>query len=409
MRNRLRSIWAPQRQGADDPPRSTTGQPGTVVVAWLVLPAVGAMTLFTLAGSSGGERWANLGVAAMVAAGGFAIGTALGFLFGIPRTLTAGGRAQHAAAGADESADDGRPRYQPNTNLEDISDWLTKILVGAGLVELTRLVRAVGRLADSVALALGGTAGARGAEWAFALGLLVAFPVSGFLAGYLHTRLRLQAIFARADDVNVTEIKADVIREVDEQKKADAEAQALVSRQLNPDDLPHPSERELDAAVIAASDGARKQIFTLARGQRRANWRHDKAKMALTIPVFHALIAADPDERYFRNHGELGFAQHDLAQPDYEAAASSLDKAIEIRDRLGIAGFQRYDWVRAMCRMQAPAGDPHSAQSQILADLRRAATDPEVAILMRQEATIRAWCERNGLDLDQVVPPPQPV
>ena len=69
--------------------------------------------------------WSTLAVAALVAGGAFLAGGLLGFLFGIPRSL----------AVQEGVADQGG--YQPNTNLEQISDWLTKILVGVGLVQFT--------------------------------------------------------------------------------------------------------------------------------------------------------------------------------------------------------------------------------------------------------------------------------
>src|SRR6266508_6277591 len=71
--------------------------------------------------------WDILAVAALVAGGAFVAGGLLGFLFGIPRSLAGPeGSVDGAAAGG---------AYRPNTNLEQISDWLTKILVGVGLVQ----------------------------------------------------------------------------------------------------------------------------------------------------------------------------------------------------------------------------------------------------------------------------------
>jgi len=57
-------------------------------------------------------------------------GGLLGFIFGVPKTLAA---SRQTAGGAPANAS------QTNTNLEQISDWLTQILVGAGLTSLTSL------------------------------------------------------------------------------------------------------------------------------------------------------------------------------------------------------------------------------------------------------------------------------
>jgi hypothetical protein len=74
--------------------------------------------------------------------------------------------------------------FEVNTNLEQISDWLTKILVGVGLVELGQIAAKGAELVAFVAPSLDGNKSA-------ALGLLIFFSVAGFLLGYLATRLRL--------------------------------------------------------------------------------------------------------------------------------------------------------------------------------------------------------------------------
>jgi len=124
--------------------------------------------------------------AALVLAGASLFsGVLVGFLFGIPKTLQRKADESSSVSGAD---------YLPNTNLEEISDWLTKMLVGVGLVELGQIPKAI----DSVA-----------AYWErcfgpacprpFAAGLIVYFSVIGFLLGYLWTRLALVGDFIEKD------------------------------------------------------------------------------------------------------------------------------------------------------------------------------------------------------------------
>jgi hypothetical protein len=96
--------------------------------------------------------WAMLAVAALVAGGAFLAGGLLGFLFGIPRSLA-------GPEGADGKTELGA--YRPNTNLEQISDWLTKILVGVGFVQFTTLARHAGELVNFLGPALGGTRSGR--------------------------------------------------------------------------------------------------------------------------------------------------------------------------------------------------------------------------------------------------------
>src|SRR5688500_18795600 len=57
----------------------------------------------------------------------FTLGGLVGFLFGIPKTVA-----------PSEDGQNGIHRsWHPNTSLEQISDWLTKILLGIGLTQLT--------------------------------------------------------------------------------------------------------------------------------------------------------------------------------------------------------------------------------------------------------------------------------
>src|ERR1700753_3227754 len=59
-------------------------------------------------------------------------GVAIGFLFGIPKIQ------QGLKTG---NSDKDEPNYQlhVNSNLTEISDWLTKIIVGLGLIKLSKL------------------------------------------------------------------------------------------------------------------------------------------------------------------------------------------------------------------------------------------------------------------------------
>jgi hypothetical protein len=142
-----------------------------------------------------------LAVALLVAGAAFVSGGLLGFLFGIPRALTTeatpSSAPQQSATGVAAGTAARHTPYGPNTNLEQISDWLTKILVGVGLVELSNLSAATKRLVDFLAPALGGN----DSSPAFALALLSFYGVVGFLIVYLMTRVYLGPVFAHSDEL----------------------------------------------------------------------------------------------------------------------------------------------------------------------------------------------------------------
>ena len=105
-------------------------------------------------------------------------GILAGFILGVPKLVSSG----------QVKVPDGSP--SPNTNLGDISDWLTKLLLGAGLVSLGRLGGPIGRLIDNVASGLHASAANPSAvalAKVAAGAILVSFAILGVLEGYVVT------------------------------------------------------------------------------------------------------------------------------------------------------------------------------------------------------------------------------
>jgi hypothetical protein len=120
------------------------------------------------------------------------VGAAFGFLFGIPKILQ-----NERPVAQDKENKFIDYRQQVNTNLTEISDWLTKIIVGLGLINLNQIPVQLSNAADILALSLDSSAPSN--HKAFALALILCYLILGFLFGYLSTRLFLQAAFSRAD------------------------------------------------------------------------------------------------------------------------------------------------------------------------------------------------------------------
>jgi tetratricopeptide (TPR) repeat protein len=111
------------------------------------------------------------------------LGGLLGFLFGIPKAA----KLQNQSEGANNGKY--RERYVENTNLEDISDWLTKIIIGVGLVELSKIPQLLNQYAKMIAPALGGIPSSEG----FALAISTYYSVIGFFFVYLATRAYMES------------------------------------------------------------------------------------------------------------------------------------------------------------------------------------------------------------------------
>jgi hypothetical protein len=289
------------------------------VLAWSATSApLGRMIAVAACGAMTGGAW-------------LVIGGLLGFLFGIPRTLQAEAAEE---APPPEGQSQGRPAargldYRANTNLEQISDWLTKILVGVGLTQLGVIPARLQELASAAAEGMGGGPAAS----AFALAVILFFAVCGFLFSFLWTRLHLLGAFRRADvDALASEVR-EVKAEWERQAERDAAALSLVHRQLNPStgEAPIP-QAQLSEAIKVASPAVKVTIFDQAQTLRSDNWRDAEVKpvMERTIPVFRALIESEP-RRFHRYHGQLGYALKDQSTPAWAEAEAELSTAIEIR------------------------------------------------------------------------------
>lgn len=153
-----------------------------------------------LAFSDDGNIQVRIGIAVLawlIYSASLTTGAFLGFLFGLPRARLA----EEATAGsqlAETQAGKAAPlttRFLTNSNLIKVSDWLTTIIIGLGLVNLSQLPGAVGLVANSLAAPLGnnassGTAGAA---------LLISSLFAGFGAGYLWTTIRVKELFEEAE------------------------------------------------------------------------------------------------------------------------------------------------------------------------------------------------------------------
>jgi hypothetical protein len=139
-------------------PISLSISAGFAVLLWLGMPAPGYLWALACLGA----------------------GSLLGIVFGIPRS----------ASQPPEGGQVGAPDLQANTNMEQISDWLTKLLVGAGLVELKNLPQAIDLAAQYIAPAIESKSPiSPQALNSIAAAILIYFSVEGFIGGYIFTRV----------------------------------------------------------------------------------------------------------------------------------------------------------------------------------------------------------------------------
>ncbi|MGO9335938.1 MAG: hypothetical protein ACLPY1_00360 [Terracidiphilus sp.] len=357
---------------------------------------LGLLVILTFAISTA-QPLSVFGVASMIGAASTLVGAFLGFLFGVPRTTQ--GEPDPADQQAKPAPAEGRDRssVRPNTNLEQISDWLTKILVGAGLTQIGAICTWVRDLGASLAPGFGGLANAG----AFATGSIIYFAFDGFFLAFLWTRLYLGGLMTVADFEALT----NRIQEVKEQSELDARALNLVIKQLNPSTGSPPDQTELFDAIKKASGPFKAQIFYQAEEARRNNWedRDTKPRMERAIPIFRALIACDVDGIYHANHGQLGFALKDQRNPNLDEAIAELTTAIEIRGSARDRGFEFYEFARAFCWIledqdfKLNQKSATAVRDRIVQDLTTAGRQDYVAAVIRKHEVIAAWLKLNNV------------
>jgi hypothetical protein len=218
------------------------------LLGWLLVSAIGLL-LYAVGGAWGSGSGIDitkrtigvLGAASLLSLACLAMGSLIGFLFGIPRTV----QSSEPGGTPGKRAGDATSRQEVNTNLEQISDWLTKILVGVGLTQLKDIPNELWRFANVFSPAM--------SAWA-SLAVILNFLIVGFFLGYLLTRLFLAGAFREADDTSITEqlaTKAEQLERAGQFTSALAAFEGAIER-LGPDASPAEKRRAFEGAVFNA-------------------------------------------------------------------------------------------------------------------------------------------------------------
>ena len=149
-----------------------------IFLIWVIILGLISNIVFPFQSATWGQGFSVGVVGLMYSFASLLSGCFIGFLFGIPRMLQQ--NAENQEAEKPTTATKPGVDYRPNTNLEQISDWLTKILVGVGLTQIGSIPARLKLLSEFMAPGLGNFPSSN----VFAVTLLVFFSISGFLFGY---------------------------------------------------------------------------------------------------------------------------------------------------------------------------------------------------------------------------------
>jgi hypothetical protein len=158
----------------------------TFLLSVLVMCAVPALAILMFSSNLEHGRWSVFAVGVVISAAGFVSGGLLGFLFALPRSTTVAGSSGNTTVAI---------TVRPNTNLEDVSDWLTKIIVGVTLIQIGKADTALGFLFTRTGDAMGGGPSAT----TFSACLLVYSFACGLMGGWVATRLFIGRWMQAAD------------------------------------------------------------------------------------------------------------------------------------------------------------------------------------------------------------------
>lgn len=124
-----------------------------------------------------------------------ALGGVVGMLFGMPRSRLTDALNDGENLDASSTGSVQRSRYLTNSNFIKVSDWLTTIIIGLGLVNIQKLVPAAGSLRESLSEPLGGTAHAG----VIGLGVIGVSFITGFILAFLWTMLQLKKLLEEVE------------------------------------------------------------------------------------------------------------------------------------------------------------------------------------------------------------------
>lgn len=237
---------------ASDPSETLErGRLAILIMGQSILAGAVVVLVFALRSESFASGVATAAIGLIVGGAAVVVGGLLGFLFGVPRSEAV------PSSSPDGNGNERRVavRYKPNTNLEQISDWLTKILVGVGLTQIGEAPALLGALADTLGPALGGGS----AGGIFGAGSCLYFSTCGFLLGFLWTRIYMAGVLQGADGSSELFAQAIAAIGLEIEHRGNPETLRQVRTQL---------QNNLESRVVGPKE-ARKRIKELAERYER--------------------------------------------------------------------------------------------------------------------------------------------
>lgn len=312
-----------------------------------LLPRLGGLCLF--------------GTAAMLT------GALLGLIFGVPKSSR-----RNSAPPALIAADGTQMTlpYNGNSNLEEISDWLTKMIVGIALINW----KGIGDALISIRAELENSLDSR-LSGLLAMGLIGAYFGLGFTLGYVWSRVFLPRLLSNAERSDFDALSRD--------------HRALVEIESMLDGRAQPDPQIVTTLYDNASPAGRQRIYDQVINSLMQKIELGSKTDSL-VPIFQGMLQIPGGQSNVFTTAEYAVA---LLNSDDGQKGNKLQEAKSYIER----------WVHAVQRNGALIGYPghsllcaHLALVKVLGGMKK--TDPEVIDLIklgRRDARVDAWISQQ--------------
>jgi hypothetical protein len=316
-------------------------------------------------------------------------GAFLGFIFGIPKYVSTP-NPDPRKTGAIAFSD----------NLVQVSDWLTKIIVGVGLTQLTKIPGYLYEVGKHISAQSGGVVNSNAA-----IAIIVYFVICGFAAGYLWTTIYYPPIM-NAVHKAVTNDIGEIVKESEIYKDTIQLFNEQISKSVGQSDI---DQSVFEEAIRKLNQKSEDAAFQMVDRICYENADNNKKIIKRIIPIFQAFINAGNANRVFEYYAELGFAF--MALDEYEKAHYALLKAYQLRP----AGLNDYEQIEhnlaeSLIAMHTNADMTYSISEElkttILNYLRTAIKNPRIEEHMKEDSpdnyTIRKWLTSINIKMESL-------
>jgi tetratricopeptide (TPR) repeat protein len=207
--------------------------------------------------------WKTLFFSILLASASYVAGFFLGFLFGIPKRNV-----------EKETA------YNLSTNLVDISDWLTKIIIGLGLIEIKKIPNYLLSIGSYVQIKTNTDSSMQ----VFVICCIVFFSIFGLYYGYNYMRLYLSEQFKIADD-NLLEKK----------KELSVKAEELRVKNLSPENINEEDKETISQYAELLKSTKKEEDYTFEDWYFKGINAYDKKDYNSAIAYMQNAIKANPN------------------------------------------------------------------------------------------------------------------